>query len=32
VKQLVRRSCKERAPETLRLRIHEQLTVMSVVK
>jgi anti-sigma factor (TIGR02949 family) len=28
VKRLVRRSCVERAPETLRVRIHEQLTVM----
>ena len=32
VKQLVRRSCKERAPETLRVRIHQQLTVMAVVE
>jgi anti-sigma factor (TIGR02949 family) len=29
VKRLVRRSCAERAPETLRVRIREQLTVMS---
>ncbi|GAA1709667.1 hypothetical protein GCM10009809_02540 [Isoptericola hypogeus] len=29
VKRLVKRSCAERAPETLRVRIHEQLTVMS---
>ena len=28
VKRLVRRSCAERAPDTLRVRIHEQLTVM----
>jgi anti-sigma factor (TIGR02949 family) len=27
VKQLVKRSCAERAPETLRLRIHEQLRI-----
>ncbi|PZR52097.1 mycothiol system anti-sigma-R factor [Xylanimonas oleitrophica] len=32
VKQLVRRSCNERAPETLRLRIHEQLTVMTTLR
>lgn len=32
VKQLVRRSCTERAPETLRVRIYQQLTVMSVVR
>ncbi len=30
VKQLVKRSCVERAPEALRLRIHTQLTVMSI--
>jgi anti-sigma factor (TIGR02949 family) len=30
VKQLVRRSCSERAPETLRVRIHQQLTGMSL--
>ncbi|QAY68854.1 mycothiol system anti-sigma-R factor [Xylanimonas protaetiae] len=30
VKKLVRRSCAERAPEALRLRIHTQLTVMTV--
>ncbi|ACZ31506.1 anti-sigma factor [Xylanimonas cellulosilytica DSM 15894] len=29
VKQLVKRSCAERAPEALRLRIHTQLTVMT---
>ena len=29
VKQLVRRSCTERAPETLRVRIHEQLTILA---
>jgi anti-sigma factor (TIGR02949 family) len=29
VKQLVRRSCAERAPAGLRLRIHEQLTVLA---
>ncbi|WP_166849726.1 mycothiol system anti-sigma-R factor [Isoptericola sp. BMS4] len=29
VKQLVKRSCAERAPETLRLRIHEQITVLA---
>ena|ERR687890_1352970 len=29
VKRLVRRSCAERAPETLRVRIREQLTVMT---
>ncbi|WP_125776817.1 mycothiol system anti-sigma-R factor [Antribacter gilvus] len=29
VKQLVKRSCHERAPETLRLRIREQLTGMT---
>ncbi|GAA1852348.1 mycothiol system anti-sigma-R factor [Myceligenerans crystallogenes] len=28
VKQLVKRSCAERAPETLRLRIREQIRVM----
>lgn len=28
VKRLVRRSCVERAPDSLRVRIHEQLTVM----
>ncbi|MDO8144189.1 MULTISPECIES: mycothiol system anti-sigma-R factor [Isoptericola] len=28
VKKLVKRSCAEQAPATLRLRIHEQLTVM----
>lgn len=28
VKQLVKRSCAERAPAALRLRIHEQLTVI----
>ena len=28
VKRLVRRSCVERAPERLRVRIHEQLTIM----
>lgn len=27
VKQLVKRSCAERAPETLRLRIHEQIRI-----
>ncbi|MBL0884889.1 mycothiol system anti-sigma-R factor [Myceligenerans indicum] len=27
VKQLVKRSCSERAPETLRLRIHEQIRI-----
>ena len=32
VKQLVRRSCNERAPDTLRVRIHEQLTVMTVAE
>ena len=32
VKQLVRRSCSERAPDTLRVRIHEQLTVMTVAE
>ena len=32
VKQLVKRSCNERAPDTLRIRIHEQLTVMTVVE
>ncbi|MFC7025785.1 mycothiol system anti-sigma-R factor [Promicromonospora thailandica] len=31
VKQLVKRSCSERAPDTLRVRIHQQLT-MAVVK
>ena len=30
VKTLVRRGCQEAAPEGLRLRIHEQLTVMRV--
>ena len=30
VKTLVRRGCQESAPESLRLRIHEQLTVMRV--
>ncbi|WP_028047664.1 mycothiol system anti-sigma-R factor [Cellulomonas sp. URHE0023] len=30
VKNLVRRGCKETAPDTLRVRIHEQLTVMRV--
>ncbi|WP_235915583.1 mycothiol system anti-sigma-R factor [Puerhibacterium puerhi] len=30
VKQLVRRSCSERAPETLRVRIHQQLSVMAL--
>ncbi len=29
VKSLVRRSCNEQAPATLRLRIHTQLTVMT---
>ncbi len=29
VKQLVKRSCAERAPAALRLRIHEQLTVIA---
>jgi len=29
VKQLVRRSCAERAPETLRVRIHEQITILA---
>ncbi|WP_425956376.1 mycothiol system anti-sigma-R factor [Xylanimonas sp. McL0601] len=29
VKKLVRRSCAERAPESLRARIHTQLTVMT---
>jgi len=28
MKQLVRRCCQEEAPATLRLRIHEQLTVL----
>jgi len=28
VKGLVKRSCAERAPETLRVRIHEQLTIL----
>ena len=28
MKQLVRRCCREEAPATLRLRIHEQLTVL----
>ncbi len=28
IKQLVRRCCQEEAPTTLRLRIHEQLTVL----
>ena len=28
LKQLVRRCCQEEAPETLRVRIHEQLTVL----
>ncbi len=32
VKQLVRRSCSERAPDTLRVRIHAQLTVMSTAE
>ena len=30
VKNLVRRGCQEIAPDTLRVRIHEQLTVMRV--
>ena len=30
VKTIVRRGCQEAAPEGLRLRIHEQLTVMRV--
>ena len=30
VKNLVRRGCQEVAPDTLRVRIHEQLTVMRV--
>ena len=30
VKTLVRRGCQESAPDGLRLRIHEQLTVMQV--
>ena len=30
VKKLVRRSCQEAAPAELRLRIHEQLTVLRV--
>ena len=30
VKNLVRRGCQETAPDTLRVRIHEQLTVMRV--
>ena len=30
VKHLVRRGCQEVAPDTLRVRIHEQLTVMHV--
>ena len=30
VKTIVRRGCQEAAPEGLRLRIHEQLTVMQV--
>jgi anti-sigma factor (TIGR02949 family) len=29
VKQLVRRSCAERAPDTLRVRIREQLTILA---
>ena len=28
IKQIVRRGCQEQAPEALRLRIHEQLTVL----
>jgi anti-sigma factor (TIGR02949 family) len=32
VKQLVRRSCSERAPDRLRVRIREQLTGMAVVE
>ncbi|MFV2144907.1 mycothiol system anti-sigma-R factor [Isoptericola sp. G70] len=30
VKKLVKRSCAERAPAELRVRIHEQITVMAV--
>ncbi len=30
VKTIVRRGCQEAAPESLRVRIHEQLTVMRV--
>lgn len=30
VKNLVRRGCQEVAPDTLRMRIHEQITVMRV--
>ena len=30
VKTIVRRGCQEAAPDSLRLRIHEQLTVMRV--
>ncbi|WP_460749194.1 mycothiol system anti-sigma-R factor [Myceligenerans cantabricum] len=29
VKQLVKRSCAERAPDTLRLRIHEQIRLVA---
>ena len=32
VKTLVRRGCQESAPDSLRLRIHEQLTVMRVTQ
>jgi anti-sigma factor (TIGR02949 family) len=32
VKTIVRRGCQEAAPEGLRLRIHEQLTVMRVTQ
>ncbi|MBO3084792.1 mycothiol system anti-sigma-R factor [Cellulomonas fengjieae] len=32
VKTLVRRGCQEAAPPSLRLRIHEQLTVMRVTQ
>ena len=32
VKTLVRRGCQEAAPEGLRLKIHEQLTVMRVTR
>ena len=32
LKTLVRRGCQEAAPEGLRLKIHEQLTVMRVTQ
>ena len=32
VKTIVRRGCQEAAPEALRLRIHEQLTVMRITQ